>query len=112
MNFPRTSETRAGGAGAPLSDASPIYPLGRDLGQGETNRSFGIGGVSPEPIHNFSNELSDGGRLVLVGIGQGVSVPFIYIPSFFHEVQNDNLQQQCLAEKRTAHTKSYTATDS
>ena len=85
MNIPRTSETRAGGAGGPLSDASPIYPLGRDLGQGETNRSFGIGGVSPEPIHNCSNEQTNRPRIVICTINNGqigLGLPFQFFPSF------------------------------
>lgn len=45
-----------------------------------------------QPVHNISDKCADGSRIVMIGIGVGASVPFVF-QSFFHEVQNDNLCQ-------------------
>ena len=60
-----------------------FYPTGRNLGQGECDRSFGIGGVSPEPIHNFRDDAPKQSRLVFVDINRsGFARSFLYLP--FH----------------------------
>lgn len=73
-----TSETLAVHGGAACSSTSPSSAnlfLGRD-------GKDGLAGGICQPVHNFSNECANGQRLVLVGIGGGVALPFWFVVPF------------------------------
>lgn len=66
-----TSETLAvhGGAHRPLPVRANI-----SLGAGNDGLTGGI----CQPVHNFSNDNANGPRIVCVGIGGGIALPFIF----------------------------------
>ena len=72
----------AGGAGAPTTSRASANISGVD----------GLTKGARQPVHNISDKCADGSRIVMIGIGAGVSVPFVF-QSFIHEVQNDDLCQ-------------------
>lgn len=54
----------------------PVAPV--SSGAGDDRLDGGL----VQSVHNFSNERTDANRIVLVGIGGGVALPFVFHP--FH----------------------------
>ena len=47
------------------------------------------GSHGTDALHNFSNENADGDRIVLVGIGGGLAIPFLFVRVLSHGGQYD-----------------------